>query len=365
MPVDLTFTEARQRFQSISGLESLTSADLCFLQNSFSRSALNAYHMSNLWPRFLRVNEARSLSSEPVSTVTYTYPESIQIGPSPYVSGVTDAIYRSVFVDSFVLNDIYTLGENINGMPAWYSSIAGSTSYSYVIALGADTVRYGLYTINDNGLSASPTFFFNRDDDNIILPSVHSLNSELYIYDVSADSTFQAYTYHPDGTLQLNYPGLFQFTYNGLSSSQSTVLTGDVVPYSELNKDDIGEFIRISKEKAYDINSVREYEFYVDSNGANLRNLESGVQSVYVTYKKAYNPAFTEASTDIPQEFLDYMIHIALSDFYMGDGQNERAYAAKGHAERLLTDELYRLEQRKNTNIINTRFLNHHNKQTR
>lgn len=352
MPVDLTFTEARQRFQSISGLESLTSADLFFLQNSFSRSALNAYHMSNLWPRFLRVNEARSLSSEPVSTVTYTYPESIQIGsterPLP-----TDSPY----INPFGVNGLYVLGDNINGMPAWYLQDSLTTT-QYVIAKGADTFNYGLYSYSSLGLSMSPLCLFGDSEEDIILPEYipYGTYGLLYSYNpTTGSSTSEA------GAVN----ALISFSYGEATSSQTTVLTGDVVPYSELNKDDIGEFIRISKEKAYDINSVREYEFYVDSNGANLRNLESGVQFVYVTYKKAYNPSFTEASTDIPQEFLDYMIHIALSDFYMGDGQNERAYAAKGHAERLLTDELYRLEQRKNTNIINTRFLNHHNKQTR
>ena len=202
MPQDVTFTDASRKFQSIAGLETLTSADTFFLTNSFNRSALNAYHESNLWPRFLTVGEERTLSNS-------------------------------------------------------------------------------------------------------------------------------------------------------------------VVPYTESNKSTIGEFIKIHKEEPYSTLPAYEYSFYVDNSGANIVNLSDGVTSVFVTYKQVYNPTFTDESTDIPQEFLDYMLYCALSDFYTGDGQTENAAVAMNRATMSLDSELFRLEQKNNFNIMGLRFSTHLNRQQR
>ena len=202
MPQDVTFTDAARKFQSVAGLETLTSADTFFLSNSFNRAALNAYYESNLWPRFLHVGEERALSDS-------------------------------------------------------------------------------------------------------------------------------------------------------------------LVPYSESEKNTIGEFVKIHEEKPYGTLAAHEYRFYLNNAGANIVNLSDGVTSVYVTYKEAYNPAFTEESTDIPQEFLDYMLYSALADFYTGDGQTENAAVATNRASMSLDSELFRLEQKNNLNIMGLRFSTHLNHQQR
>lgn len=202
MPQDVTFTDASRKFQSISGLETLTSADTFFLEGSFSRSALNAYHESNFWPRFLTVGEERTVTNE-------------------------------------------------------------------------------------------------------------------------------------------------------------------TIPYVENGKNTISEFIRIYDGEPYSKLPSYEYEFYVDGNGANIINTYDDVTTAYVTYKVLYNPSFTRDSTDIPQEFLDYMLFTALGDFYTGDGQTENAAVAYNRASNSLNSELFRLEQKNNSNIMGLRFLTHHNKQAR
>lgn len=200
---DVSYSYAERKFQALAGLESLTVADKFFLQNSFSRSALNAYHESNLWPRFLRVGQERALSSV------------------------------------------------------------------------------------------------------------------------------------------------------------------SIVPYVEQNKDEIGEFIRIHRQSPYGTIGTYEYEFYLDENGANVINLEQGVTGVYVTYKKVYDPSFTEGSNDIPQEFLDYMLFTALGDFYTGDGQTENAAVAYNRADDSLSSELFRMEQKNNRNIMGIKIATHHTRQLR
>lgn len=202
MPQDVTYNEAKHMFQSIAGMDTLTATDEFFLENSLNRSALNAYHESNFWPRFLVVGEERT---------------------------VTDS----------------------------------------------------------------------------------------------------------------------------------------AVPYSQDSKNDIGEFVHIHKTEPYGTNYAKEYDFYVDSVGANIVDIDAGLTSAYVTYKKAFNPSYTDTSTDIPQEFLDYMIHMALSDFYSGDGQTENAVIYKRIASGKLEDELFRLQQKSNSNRMGIKFRNHLTKQNR
>ena len=199
---NVTYNEVKHMFQSIAGLDTLTSADEFFLTNSLNRSALNAYHKSNLWPRFLVVGEERT---------------------------VTDS----------------------------------------------------------------------------------------------------------------------------------------AVPYSQATKNDIGEFVHIHKTEPYGTNYAKEYDFYVDSVEANIVDIDAGLTAAYVTYKKAFNPAYDEDSTDIPQEFLDYMIHIALSDFYTGDGQTENAVINKKIASEHLEDELFRLQQKSNSNRLGIKFRSHLTNQRR
>ena len=137
------------------------------------------------------------------------------------------------------------------------------------------------------------------------------------------------------------------------------------VPYAEGVKDTIEEFIRIHKTDPFVQKSSHEYEFYVDSLGAHVLGKANSTDAVYVTYKKEFNPSYNQESTDIPAEFVDYMIYAALADFYMGDGQNEKCVQAKEYATMALDSELFRLEQRSNANTINKRFSNHINRQSR
>jgi hypothetical protein len=309
-----------------------------------------------LWPRFLRVGEERSLSSEPISNVTYTYPTEIQLSDYPIVTGQSKVMYSGSA--SNILNGVYTLGNNINSMPAWYIGSNEYNSSNLVIALGADTEWYGLYTRNVLGLSANPLFFFNKDNDNIILPGIFFSQTSVTVLD---QLTGTSESYSPVNNLSQ----YFDFSYDGGSSGESIVLASNVVPYTELNKDEIGEFIRIHADRPYNNLGTYEYDFYVDSNGANIMNLDEGTQSAYITYKKSYNPSFTEESSDIPQEFLDYMLFTALGDFYTGDGQTENAAVAYNRAEQSLSSELFRLEQKNNRNVMGFKIATHHTRQLR
>ena len=138
------------------------------------------------------------------------------------------------------------------------------------------------------------------------------------------------------------------------------------VPYVEAAKETIGEFLRIHRTQPFLRNSVVEFEFYVDSAGAHILNLTtSDSTSVFVTYKKELQTNFTPDSTDIPGEFVDYIIYTALSDFYTGDGQTDKAAMAAAQAKIMLDIELLRLDKKANNNTINKKFSTYVNRQSR
>ena len=146
---------------------------------------------------------------------------------------------------------------------------------------------------------------------------------------------------------------------------ERTVSSTGVVPYTEGVLDDISDFQRIYRTQPFNRNSALEYEFYVDSNGANVLNLianDSG--KVFVNYQKEL-PTFTEASTDIPYEFFFFLAHAVYADFLRMDGQHTKALQEEGVAGTYLALELEKIDLRSNNNTINKKFSTYVNRQSR
>ena len=107
-----------------------------------------------------------------------------------------------------------------------------------------------------------------------------------------------------------------------------TVDANNVVAFTETNKTNIGEFLRIHRNQPFDRNSTIEYDFYVTESGASLLNVRSGSSdSVYVTYKKEV--PHIVFSSEIPLEFYYFIAHAVYADFLRMDGQNEKALVVK------------------------------------
>ena len=138
------------------------------------------------------------------------------------------------------------------------------------------------------------------------------------------------------------------------------------IPYVEGGKEEIGQFLRIHRTQPMLQNSALEFDFYVDSNGAHILNPSTGESNVaYVTYKKALSTNYTPDSTDIPSEFVDYIIYTALSDFYTGDGQIEQSVFASQKADLMLQRELFKIDKQSNGNTALKRFSTYINRQAR
>ena len=148
-------------------------------------------------------------------------------------------------------------------------------------------------------------------------------------------------------------------------SEERTITTANTIPYTQATKDDIGEFIRIHRKQAFLNDSSLEYDFYVDSNGANILNIVNTEDtSAFVTYKKELAP-FTETSEDIPLEFFYFVAHAAYADFLRMDGQHGKALTEEQIAKNYLDIELEKIDIRNNNNSINHKFSTYVNRQSR
>jgi len=321
-----TFTQVKNAFQSISGLESLTAADEFFLQNSMNRSARRAYNESNSWPRYLVVSEEREL---------------LKAGTALLVEGVPD---NSVSLNASDINGQYTLLGLGNGSGVESS---GTNVYSHD---AVDCIAYnsGSAWVFDLGATAAEQSDGTYVVSSEVPPELTDING------ITPDSIFDVENW-------------VDTLFNAVPSVVTTRGTGkNVVLYEEVGKNTIGEPIRVHRKDAFLNNSALEYEFYADASGLNILNAaNSSDNKAYVTYKKLATFDFNPDSTDIPDEFVDYMIHSALADFYMGDGQTDKVSTSKALAKEALDYELERAEKVMNNNTVNKRFSTYVNRQSR
>lgn len=140
----------------------------------------------------------------------------------------------------------------------------------------------------------------------------------------------------------------------------------------------ISEFIRIHGTRAYLNQSAREYQFYVDDDGANLLNADDSDRA-FVTYRK---PPYDGASdvgnsqtiitdldnaliSQVPSEFFNYAVYGTYADFLRMDGQHQKALIEDEIAQKYLDTELEQNDIINNKNNINIKFSTYVNKQSR
>jgi len=146
------------------------------------------------------------------------------------------------------------------------------------------------------------------------------------------------------------------------------------------NKNTINDFIRVHRKQSFLNNSSMEYDFYVDSNGANILNA-TNTEEIYVTYKKPIvnqttgqiitsidgsgNRTLNASGTEIPSEFFNYTAHGVYADFLRMDGQHDKAAFEEQKAELFLGTELERIDIINNNNSLNHKFSTYVNTSSR
>lgn len=135
-----------------------------------------------------------------------------------------------------------------------------------------------------------------------------------------------------------------------------------IIPYTQASLDTIGTFLKIQKVAPYTTASPQDYNFYIDSNGANLIAADtfSGSVTVFVTYKKVLSDTYGDTTGTvslIPSEWFDYIAHGVYSDYLRAEGQQEKSQLADAEASAILNDELVQIEQQGAGMTFGTRYL--------
>jgi len=152
------------------------------------------------------------------------------------------------------------------------------------------------------------------------------------------------------------------------------VVTKTLITYSATpeGKTTIGDFNRIHRKKAFKNNSAVEYDFFVDSLGANILNVEStSDNTAFVSYKKQFTPFtvtsdfYNQGAVEVPGEFFNFIAHAVYADFLRVQNRQQEAIAEEQVAQTYLALELEKIDIRNNNNTINKRFSTYVNRQSR
>ena len=311
-----------------SGTEDTQVAD--FINRRFQQ----AFDTSQEWPRYLVTSEERRIIGLTIENAAGT--------------GASD-----------INGDYYILGTQKSGGSS--HAKVGSTVYfkttgsddGSVIDSGAAIFEQqsgtNLWTINTDASAG-------RSSDGSI--NVSSAGTVRYTEDNTIDHTSAPYEVTVWGT-------------SNSASGRPTVLQKQAIPYTETNRNNIGDFNRIHRKTPFINNSSVEYDFSVDIDGANILNIPNTEDSsAYVTYKRECTPFtvtsdFYNSTVEVPGEFFNFIAHAVYADFLRVQNRQEQAIAEEQVAQTYLALELEKIDIRNNNNPVNKRFSTYVNRQSR
>ena len=316
-----TYTDLKALIEALAGVSSFTTDEDAKILSFVNRRATEAYNLSPSWSRYLVESEERILSSFSVS-------------------GYTIESYNGLY---------YKYGDDANGNPVY--------------------VRVQKQT---NIVRSGSAYVFNATN------KTWSFSGGTYTKDLETGVvTFNgSVTINTQRNTNIEYENPWDVVWSESSGALPQVERVQAVSYTELvpgfsssdpvvDRQTIGEFIRIHRKKAFLNESALEYDFFVNNDGANILNVSNGEDGVvYVTYKKPFTE-FTVSSTDIPLEFFYFVAHAAYADFLRMDGQHGKALTEEQLAQNFLDIELEKIDIRSNNNSINHKFSTYVNRQSR
>jgi len=158
-----------------------------------------------------------------------------------------------------------------------------------------------------------------------------------------------------------------------LAVGEERSVSNSVISFTQTNKNDIAEFIRIHRTQPFLRNSALEFDFFVQSDGAHVLDITTAdADSAFVTYKKELTdiPSTWDLDGDktiqeIPLEFFYYVAHATYADFLRMDGQHQKALVEEQNAQGYLSSELEKTDQIMNNNTVKKRFNTYVSNQSR
>ena len=168
----------------------------------------------------------------------------------------------------------------------------------------------------------------------------------------------------PNGAYKVTEVDGLTFSYD-LATGTGTETYGGSGTVIGAVQPDIESFIRIFGGNPLGRMSSREYDFYVDVDGAHIINAPSEKNDYWTTYLKAWDGPYTASSTTIPLEFFQWAAHATYADYLRLDRQNEKAQSEELIAQQYLVLELDKAQNQSNTNVLFRRIQSHLSRQSR
>jgi|TARA_Y100000052_G_C2951585_1_gene87598 hypothetical protein len=306
------------------------------LAQFINRRFQQAFDESLFWPRYIVIGEARDIISLTVS--------GLGAGSLSDDSGLVNGNYILLGQDS---------GEN--------DGVAGTNVY-YNPAQG---------TKSDVQIAGSTVIYKRNGNDRWQI----NTNSGIDISSsgaISADGGGGVNATEADTNKKDNPSEVVNWTIGETALSGTPLITNEqLVPYAQQGRNTIGEFISISNAKPLSRNSVTEFEFYVNTNGASIVNFNSSTtDKAFVTYKKQFTPfsvdeARYESTEEVPSEFFNFISHAVYADFLRVQNRQEQALTEEQTAQIYLIQELEKVDIRSNNNKIGKKFSTYVNRQSR
>lgn len=288
------------------------------LRHFINRRFQQAFDESPIWPRYLVTSEERNINSHVLS------------GASASTSTSVNQNYKLVGSND---GNVGKLGTNI------YQGVTTSTVIIYKNSSDAWVVETGAaVAIQSDGnyrVTAGTTQFTEADTNK------KELIEQVEVWTPRA------------------------------GSDVLSVIVKNLIPYTETNKNAVGDFNRIHRKKAFLNDSAIEYEFFVDFDGANILNVKNiKDSSAFVSYKKQFTPytitsGYYDSSLEVPAEFFNFLAHAVYSDFLRVQNRQQEAIAEEQIAQTYLALELEKVDIKNNNNTINKRFSTYVNRQSR
>tara|TARA_R100001224_G_scaffold104683_1_gene78019 strand:- start:620 stop:1558 length:939 start_codon:yes stop_codon:yes gene_type:complete len=308
-----TYGNLFKLIKALAGVDSFIGTENNHIAEFINRRYSKAYNTSPSWPRYLVVSESRRILS-------YTL-----LGAGDNTSTTINQNYRLLGVDASS-NNVYQ----------------GETTTTVIIYKN-DSNAWRIDTAASASEGSDGTFTVSEGTQQFIEADVTKKNK---LEDVE--------------------------TFTPTSGSDILIVQPkNLISYTQSGKETIGEFVRLHRKRAFLNHSRVEYDFYVDSSGANILDVASNQDKVaFVTYKKpltlfTVSADYEDSTVEVPSEFFNYLAHSTYADFLRMDGQHGKAIAEEKIAEDYLFSELEKIDIRSNNNSLNKKFSTYVNRQSR
>jgi hypothetical protein len=326
--------------KALSGVNDFTTEETQNLVDLTNRRLTMAYNTSPMWDRYVVVSEKRNLSSFKLEGTTSRDGLYYKYATFTYTIGKTCDFFVPVNQDNSNKTNVCffknTQGEWVLGT---YSSYAKDAITNKIVG------------------AVSPIALATQQDEDS--------NGNVIEYDSPAEVKEW-------GNLDVSITAVRITKKTTVSYDETHEVLSSASARS--SKETIQDFIRIHDNQSFLKRSATEYDFYVDSFGANVLNGSVTDNEIYVTYKKPIVNQTTgvvisslTSGQQIPLEFFNYTAHGTYADFLRMDGQHDKAAFEEEKANMFLATELEleRIDIINNNNSLNHKISTYVNRSTR